>query len=64
MVGVGFDNSDTIKDLIDDGYLYCTMSQNPDVMGKLGVDACVEALEGKDLGGAVTDTGVSVIKKS
>ncbi|HUM85112.1 MAG TPA: substrate-binding domain-containing protein [Lachnospiraceae bacterium] len=64
VVGVGFDNSDTIKDLIDDGYLYCTMSQNPDVMGKLGVDACVEALEGKDLGGAVTDTGVSVIKKS
>lgn len=63
VVGVGFDNSDTIKGLIDDGFLYCTMAQNPDVMGKMGVDACVEALDGKNLGGAVTDTGASAIKK-
>ena len=39
------------------------MAQNPDVMGKEGVDACIKALEGEDLGGAVTDTGVSVLKK-
>ena len=32
IVGVGFDKSDTIKSLIKDGYLLCTMAQNPDVM--------------------------------
>lgn len=61
IVGVGFDKSDTIKGLIQDGYLYCTMAQKPDMMGKLGVDACVKALNGESLGGEVTDTGVSVL---
>ncbi len=61
VIGVGFDKSDTLKGLITDGYLYCTMAQNPDVMGKLGVQACIKALNGEDLGGEVTDTGVSVL---
>ena len=63
IIGVGFDKSDAIMNLINDGYLLCTMAQNPDVMGKEGVKAAVEALEGQSLGGKVTDTGVSVIKK-
>lgn len=63
IIGVGFDKSDAILSLIDDGYLLCTMVQNPDVMGQKGVDACVDALNGKDLGGEVVDTGVSVLKK-
>ena len=37
--------------------------QNPDVMGYEGVKAAVAAVNGEDLGGAVTDTGVSVLKK-
>ena len=61
VVGVGFDKSDTLRGLIADGYLYCTMAQNPDVMGKLGVQAAIRVLNGEDLGGAVTDTGVSVL---
>ena len=61
VVGVGFDKSDTLRGLIADGYLYCTMAQNPDVMGKLGVQAAIKVLNGEDLGGAVTDTGVSVL---
>lgn len=61
IVGVGFDKSDTLKGLIEDGYLVCTMAQNPDQMGKLGVQACIKALNGEDLGGEVTDTGVSVL---
>ena len=32
------------------------MAQNPDQMGKLGVQACIKALNGEDLGGEVTDT--------
>lgn len=63
IVGVGFDKSDTLKGLIEDGYLLCTMAQNPDQMGKLGVQACIKALNGEDLGGEVTDTGVSVLTK-
>lgn len=63
VIGVGFDKSDSIKGLIKDGYLLCTMAQNPDVMGSKGVDACVDAISGKDLGGAVTDTGVTILNK-
>ena len=63
IIGVGFDKSDTLKGLIEDGYLVCTMAQNPDQMGKLGVQACIKALNGEDLGREVTDTGVSVLTK-
>ena len=63
IIGVGFDKSDTLKGLIEDGYLVCTMAQNPDQMGKLGVQACIKALNGENLGGEVTDTGVSVLTK-
>ncbi len=63
IVGVGFDKSDAIQGLINDGYLLATMAQNPDVMGSSGVEACVQALEGTALNGAVTDTGVSVLTK-
>ncbi len=63
IVGVGFDKSDSIKNLIIDGNLLCTMAQNPDVMGSEGVKACVKALNGEDLGGKVVDTGVTVLKK-
>lgn len=61
IIGVGFDKSDAILNLIKDGYLLCTMAQNPDIMGEKGVEACVKAIEGEDLGGEVVDTGVSVI---
>ena len=64
VIGVGFDKSDTILSLIKDGYLLATMAQNPDVMGYEGMNAAVKALQGEDLGGAVTDTGVSVITKA
>ena len=62
VVCVGFDKSDAILGLIEDGYILATMAQNPDVMGYEGVKAAVAALKGEDLGGKVTDTGVSVLK--
>ena len=61
VIGVGFDKSDAILNLIEDGYLLATMAQNPDVMGAEGVKAAIAAINGEDLGGEVTDTGVSVI---
>ena len=63
IIGVGFDKSDAIMNLIADGHLLCTMAQNPDQMGSMGVEACVQALEGESLGGVVQDTGVSVLTK-
>lgn len=61
IIGVGFDKSDAIINLIQDGYLLCTMAQNPDIMGEKGVEACVKAVDGEELGGEVVDTGVSVL---
>ena len=52
VVCVGFDKSDAILGLIDDGYILATMAQNPDVMGYEGVKAAVAALNGENLGGA------------
>ena len=63
VVVVGFDKSDAILGLIEDGFILATMAQNPDVMGYEGVKAAVAALNGEVLGGAVTDTGVSVLTK-
>lgn len=63
IVGVGFDKSDSIKNLIIDGNLLCTMAQNPDVMGSEGVKAAVKAVGGESLGGEVVDTGVTVLNK-
>ena len=57
IIGVGFDKSDAILNLIDDGYLYATMAQNPDVMGYEGVKAAIQAINGEDLGGEVTEIG-------
>ncbi len=63
VVCVGFDKSDAILGLIEDGFILATMAQNPDVMGYEGVKAAVAALNGESLGGKVTDTGVSVLTK-
>ena len=63
VIVVGFDKSDAIQNLIVDGFILATMAQNPDVMGYEGVKAAVAALNGEALGGAVTDTGVSVLTK-
>ena len=63
VIGVGFDKSDTILNLIKNGYILCTMAQNPDVMGYEGIQSAVKALEGEDVGEEFIDTGVSVINK-
>ena len=63
VIGVGFDKSDMILQLIKEGYLLATMAQNPDVMGYEGVKTAVNALESKDTGDKNVDTGVSVLTK-
>ena len=63
VIGVGFDKSDMIMSLINNGYLLATMAQNPDVMGYEGIKTAVKALEGQDTGAENVDTGVSVLTK-
>lgn len=63
IVGVGFDKSDTIAELVKGGYLLATMAQNPDVMGKSGIEAAEKVLKGETLTETSVDTGVSVLTK-
>ncbi len=63
IVGVGFDNSDSIRNLIRGGSLLCAMVQNPDVMGYLSLKAAKDAMGSGYSGPAVVDTGVTVMDK-
>ena len=63
IIGVGFDKSDTILQLINDGWLLCSVAQDPYRMGYEGVSAAVAAIGGQQLGGAVFDTGIMIISR-
>ncbi len=63
IVGVGFDNSDSIRNLIRSGSLLCAMVQNPDVMGYLSLKAAKDAMGSGYTSPAVVDTGVTVMDK-
>lgn len=64
VVGVGFDKSDMILELIKGDSLLCTMAQNPDVMGYEGIKVAYGVLSGAESeDGAVVDTGVTVLNK-
>lgn len=63
VVGVGFDNSDSIRNLIKGGSLLCAMVQNPDVMGYMSLKAAEQALAGGYSGPDLVDTGVTVMTK-
>jgi ribose transport system substrate-binding protein len=63
VLGVGFDQSDALRELIKNGYLIATMAQNPDVMGYEGMKAAVAVLEGKTVSKDPEDTGVTVLTK-
>lgn len=63
LIGFGFDISDAIRTMLDNGCLQGTITQNPKVMGYEGVKAAVAALNGESLGGKTVNTGVNVIKQ-
>ena len=63
VLGVGFDTSDALRELIKNGHLIGTMAQNPSIMGYEGVKAAVSALEGKTVDSTPKDTGVTVLTK-
>ena len=63
VLGVGFDQSDALRELVKGGNLIGTMAQNPDVMGYDGLKAAVAVLEGKSVSSEPVDTGVTVMTK-
>jgi len=63
VLGVGFDNSDSIRGLIQSGSLLGAMVQNPDVMGAKGVEAAAAVVGGGYTGEKMVDTGVTVMTK-
>ena len=62
IIGVGFDKSDSITGLLEDGSLVATMAQNPYTMGYLGMAQAYAALKDLQTGPAIIDTGVSVLE--
>ncbi len=62
IIGVGFDKSDAIQALLNDGSLKGAMAQNPFTMGYLGVAQAYAAINGLSTGPAVIDTGVAVLR--
>ncbi len=62
IIGVGFDKSDAIQGLLNDGSLKAAMAQNPYTMGYLGVAQAYAALNEESTGPAVIDTGVAVLR--
>ncbi|MCR5843476.1 MAG: substrate-binding domain-containing protein [Oscillospiraceae bacterium] len=61
---VGWDKSDSNIAHVESGELLAFMAQNPNIMGEKAIEAVVELENGKDLGGATVDTGVSVVDAS
>lgn len=63
VIGIGFDKSDAILNLVESGALYATVTQNPDKMGQLGVQAAVKAVKGEKIAETNVDTGVKLVTK-
>lgn len=62
IIGIGFDKSDAILGLLEEGALKGAMAQNPFTMGYLGVAQAYAAINGLSTGPATLDTGVSVLR--
>ena len=63
IVGVGFDKSDAILQLVKEGSLLATMAQNPYNMGYEGILSAVKILDGEEIPEDMknVDTGVTVV---
>lgn len=64
IIGIGFDLTDTIKNMIREGSLQAVIMQNPYTMGYLGMAETFAALNGYDTGPTNIDTGVSEVTRA
>ena len=61
IIGIGFDITPVIQEMIRDNTIKATLVQNPFTMGYLGMAEAVAALRGFDTGPQLINTGVSVV---
>lgn len=63
IIGIGFDLTDIIRDMLNNEVLRATLVQNPYTMGYLGMAQAIAALTGKDTGPNFINTGVSIVTR-
>lgn len=61
IIGIGFDITEIIQEMIRDNTIKAVLVQNPFTMGYLGMAQAVAALRGLDTGPQFINTGVSVV---
>ncbi len=61
IIGIGFDITEIIQEMIRDNTIKAVLVQNPFTMGYLGVAEAVAALRGFDTGPKFINTGVTVV---
>jgi ribose transport system substrate-binding protein len=63
IIGIGFDKSGAILNLVREGSLKAVIAQNPYTMGFLGMAEAAAVLKGYDTGPSYINTGVSVLTR-
>lgn len=63
IIGIGFDITDIIRDMLNNDVLNATLAQNPYTMGYLGMAEAIAALTGNETGPNYINTGVSIVTK-
>lgn len=63
IIGIGFDITNIIRDMLNSEVIKATLVQNPYTMGYLGMAEAIAALTGKETGPNYINTGVSIVTK-
>lgn len=63
IVGIGFDVTDIIRDMLDAAVIKAVLMQNPYTMGYLGMALAIAALTGRETGPSFINTGVSIVTR-
>lgn len=63
LIGIGFDKTEAMLKLLQEGNLKAIINQNPYTMGYLGMAQAVAAILNKDTGPNFIDTGAEVIEQ-
>jgi len=63
IIGIGFDITDIIRDMLNNNVLKAVLVQNPYTMGYLGMAQAIAALAGNQTGPSFINTGVSILTR-